>query len=117
MFDHVGLRVRDLGAARRLYAGMLEPLGHVLGPSGKEYAGFGPKGAPALWLHLDRKGGGAHVALRAKTRAEVDRFHAAGLEAGARDNGQPGLRPDYAPNYYGAFLLDADGNVEAVCMA
>ena len=115
MFDHVGLRVKNLEAAARLYAAMLAPLGHVPGASGKEYAGFGPKGRPALWLHLDKKGGGAHVALRAESRAAVDRFHVAGLKAGAQDNGAPGLRTDYAPEYYAAFLLDADGNnVEAV---
>jgi catechol 2,3-dioxygenase-like lactoylglutathione lyase family enzyme len=56
MFDHIGLRVKDLEAARKLYAAMLAPLGHVLGPSGKEYAGFGPKDKPKLWLHLDKKG-------------------------------------------------------------
>ena len=117
MYDHIGLRVKNLEAAKKLYAAMLAPLGHVPGSSGKEYAGFGPKGKPALWLHLDRKGGGAHVAFRAKTKEEVDRFHAAGLKAGAKDNGAPGIRKDYAPNYYAAFLLDPDGNnVEAVCM-
>ena len=67
--------------------------------------------------HGAKNGCGAHVALRARTPKEVDQFHAAGLKAGAKDNGAPGLRTDYAPNYYAAFLLDADGNnVEAVCM-
>jgi len=117
MFDHIGLRVKDLDAAVRLYTAMLAPLGHVPGASDETYAGFGPKDKPALWLHRDKKGGGAHVALRASDRATVDKFHAAGLKAGAKDNGAPGIRSDYAPNYYGAFLLDADGNnVEAVCM-
>jgi len=119
MFDHIGLRVKDLKAASRLYEAMLAPLGHVAGPRGDAYAGFGPKDAPALWLHLDpqAKNKGCHLALRASSREAVDRFHAAGLRAGAKDNGAPGLRADYAPNYYGAFLLDADGNnVEAVCM-
>lgn len=119
MFDHIGLRVKDLGASARLYKAMLAPLGHVAGASGESYAGFGPKGAPALWLYLEEnaKNAGAHVALRAVERAAVDRFHAAGLKAGAKDNGAPGLRNDYAPNYYGAFLIDFDGNnVEAVCM-
>jgi catechol 2,3-dioxygenase-like lactoylglutathione lyase family enzyme len=117
MFDHVGLRVKNLEAAAHLYAAMLAPLGHVPGARGEGYAGFGPKGKPALWLHLDAKGGGAHVALRAESREAVDRFHAAGLKAGAKDNGAPGLRTDYAPSYYAAFLLDPDGNnVEAVCM-
>lgn len=120
MFDHIGLRVSDLDRASRLYEAMLVPLGHVPGAKDASYAGFGPDGQPALWLHLDadaKKKTGAHVALKAPSREAVQRFHAAGLAAGARDNGAPGLRVDYAPNYYAAFLLDADGNnIEAVCM-
>jgi catechol 2,3-dioxygenase-like lactoylglutathione lyase family enzyme len=117
MYDHIGLRVKDLEKAKHLYTAILAPLGHIPGPSGDGYAGFGPKDAPALWLHGTKNGGGAHVALRANTTKEVDQFHAAGLKAGAKDNGAPGIRKDYAPNYYAAFLLDADGNnVEAVCM-
>lgn len=117
MFDHVGLRVRDLEKAARLYAAMLAPLGHVPGPRDETYAGFGPKEAPALWLHRDGNAGGAHVALRASDRAAVDRFHAAGLQAGAQDHGAPGLRADYGPSYYAAFLMDPDGNnIEAVCL-
>ncbi len=117
MFDHIGLRVKDLDASARLYAAMLAPLGHVPGARDKTYAGFGPKDASALWLHLAKKSGGAHVALRAHDRAAVNRFHAAGLKAGAKDNGAPGVRTDYGPKYYAAFLIDFDGNnVEAVCM-
>lgn len=117
MFDHIGLRVRDLEKAAKLYKAMLAPLGHVPGAKGDGYAGFGPKDKPALWLHADAKGGGSHVALRAPDRASVDLFHKKGLEAGARDNGAPGVRADYSPKYYAAFLIDLDGNnVEAVCM-
>jgi catechol 2,3-dioxygenase-like lactoylglutathione lyase family enzyme len=120
MFDHIGLRVRDLAAASQLYKAMLAPLGQVPGAQGATYAGFGPQGRPALWLHLEKdpkKRGGSHVALKAPSRAAVERFHAEGLKAGAKDHGAPGLRVDYAPNYYAAFLLDADGNnVEAVFM-
>jgi catechol 2,3-dioxygenase-like lactoylglutathione lyase family enzyme len=117
MFDHLGLRVKDLEKSSRLYAAMLSPLGHVPGASDATYAGFGPKGKPALWLHKDRSGGGAHVALRAPDRKAVEKFHRDGMKAGAKDNGKPGLRADYAPNYYAAFLVDFDGNnVEAVCM-
>jgi catechol 2,3-dioxygenase-like lactoylglutathione lyase family enzyme len=116
MFDHIGLRVKDIAKAKKLYAAILAPLGHVPGPAGEGYAGFGPKDKPKLWLHADPKGGGAHVCFRAETRKAVDEFHAAGLKAGATDNGAPGLRPDYSPDYYGAFLLDGEGNnVEAVC--
>lgn len=117
MYDHIGLRVKDLGAASALYEAVLKPLGMVKGPAGDGYAGFGPKDAPALWLHADQgKNHGAHVCFKAPNRAAVDAFHAAGLKAGARDNGKPGVRKDYSPNYYAAFLLDADGNnIEAVC--
>jgi catechol 2,3-dioxygenase-like lactoylglutathione lyase family enzyme len=115
MVDHIGLRVRNLKAAVRFYQATLEPLGHVLDTSG---TGFGPKGAPALWLHgSGQAGSGAHIAFRAANRKAVDRFHAAGLKAGGRDNGAPGPRPDYSPTYYAAFLVDPDGNnVEAVCL-
>jgi catechol 2,3-dioxygenase-like lactoylglutathione lyase family enzyme len=118
MFDHIGLRVKDLDKAARLYAAMLAPLGHVPGARDSTYAGFGPEGRPALWLHLSHEKGGSHVALKAPSRAAVDRFFEEGRKAGAKDNGKPGLRTDYAPSYYAAFLVDLDGNnVEAVCMA
>ncbi len=117
MYDHIGLKVKDLKAGVRFYTAALAPLGHIPGSSGDTYAGFGPKDAPALWLHgFDGKTGpGAHVAFKAWDRAAVDAFHAAGLKAGGKDNGKPGLRAEYSPNYYGAFLIDPDGNnVEAV---
>lgn len=117
MFDHIGLRVKDLEKAARLYAAMLAPLDYVPGARGEGYAGFGPQGGPALWLHADANRGGAHVALKAPDKAAVDRFFEEGRKAGAKDNGKPGLRKDYAPNYYAAFLIDLDGNnIEAVCM-
>lgn len=117
MYDHVGLRVKDLKASARLYAAVLAPLGHTAGFEDAASAGFGPKGAPSFWLVRDKAGGGTHVAFRAEDRASVNRFHAAGVEAGARDNGAPGLRKDYGPSYYAAFLVDFDGNnVEAVCL-
>lgn len=117
MYDHVGLRVADIPASVRFYQAVLAPLGYELASQGEDYAGFGPKGAPALWLHLSaERGRGTHLAFRAPNRAAVQRFHAAGLEAGAHDNGAPGLRSDYAANYYAAFLVDRDGNnIEAVC--
>lgn len=115
MYDHIGLRVKDLKASTRLYAAALAPLGYVLCSEDASAAGFGPAGAPGLWLHADKNGGGAHVALIAPKRAAVDAFHKAGLAAGARDSGPPGLRTDYSPTYYAAFLVDLDGNnIEAV---
>jgi catechol 2,3-dioxygenase-like lactoylglutathione lyase family enzyme len=116
MYDHIGLRVKNLEAAVRFYAASLAPLGHVLGPNDKSYAGIGPKDAPALWLYANSAAGtGTHLAFRAPDHASVDKFYAAGLKAGGRDNGTPGLRIDYSPDYYAAFLIDPDGNnVEAV---
>jgi catechol 2,3-dioxygenase-like lactoylglutathione lyase family enzyme len=119
MYDHIGLKVKDLEASVRFYSGALAALGHVLCSRDDSGAGFGPPGEPALWLYLRKgsTGSGTHVALRARDRAAVDRFHKGGLEAGGRDHGPPGLRADYSPTYYAAFLLDPDGNnVEAVCM-
>lgn len=118
MFDHIGLKVSRLDASLRFYEAALGALGQRVESRGEGYAGLGPAGAPGLWLyqHDAPLGPGTHVALQAKSRAEVQRFHAAGLAAGGRDHGPPGLRPDYAANYYAAFLLDPDGhNIEAVC--
>ncbi|MEX2205351.1 MAG: VOC family protein [Myxococcota bacterium] len=119
MYDHIGLKVRNVEASVRFYTAALAPLGHVLCSQDASSAGLGPKDAPALWLYLDTTANGphVHVALRAADRKAVDRFHKAGLEAGGRENGGPGLREDYSPKYYAAFLIDPDGNnVEAVCM-
>jgi catechol 2,3-dioxygenase-like lactoylglutathione lyase family enzyme len=119
MFDHLGLRVRDLGAATRFYAAALAPLGHVAGSADSEMASYGPSGAPALWLYRTGAGAtsGAHIAFSAPDRAAVDRFYTAGIAAGGRDNGKPGTRTDYGPRYYAAFLIDPEGNnVEAVCL-
>jgi catechol 2,3-dioxygenase-like lactoylglutathione lyase family enzyme len=118
MIDHVGLKVQDLARSIAFYKAALGAIGHELASSGDGYAGFGPKGEPALWLYANSGGAGAgtHVALRAPDRAAVQRFHAQGLAAGGRDNGAPGLRPDYSADYYAAFLIDPDGhNIEAVC--
>jgi catechol 2,3-dioxygenase-like lactoylglutathione lyase family enzyme len=118
MFDHIGLRVSDLEAGVRFYTAALEPLGFGLCSRDEASAGFGPEGAPALWLVP--AGGAArtqaHVALRASDRGAVEAYHTGGLAAGGRDHGGPGLRADYGPSYFAAFLIDPDGNnVEAVC--
>jgi len=116
MYDHIGLKVKDVRATTRLYTAALAPLGLSACSQDDASASFGPKGAPALWLSQGA-GSGVHVAFAAPDRASVDRFHAEGLRAGARDNGAPGLRADYSPRYYAAFLLDHDGNnLEAVCL-
>lgn len=120
MYDHLGLKVKDLAASLRFYEATLAPLGHAICSQDEHGAGLGPKGEAALWLHGNAraKGQGVHVAFRAKDRAAVEQFHRAGLKAGGKDNGAPGLRVDYSPHYYAAFLIDPDGNnVEAVCLS
>jgi catechol 2,3-dioxygenase-like lactoylglutathione lyase family enzyme len=119
MYDHIGLKVSELDASVRFYTAALAPLGHVLCSRDASGACFGPPDAPALWLYLTRgaAGAGTHVAFRAVDRTAVDGFHTKGLQAGGRNHGEPGLRADYSPTYYAAFLLDPDGNnVEAVCL-
>ena len=120
MYDHIGLRVKDMEEAVAFYTAALAPLGHRPGARGEGYAGFGPgPDSTPLWRHPTTNSGatGAHICFTAKSRAEVDAFHAAALKAGAKDNGAPGLRTDYSPTYYAAFVIDSDNNnLEAVFM-
>jgi catechol 2,3-dioxygenase-like lactoylglutathione lyase family enzyme len=126
MIDHFTLRVRDLARSRAFYAQALAPLGYRIGHEGTHdgvsMVGFGAE-QPGVGFKMDSwfvdgapVSGPTHLCWRAASRAEVDAFHAAALAAGGRDNGAPGLREHYHPSYYGAFVLDPDGNnVEAVC--
>jgi catechol 2,3-dioxygenase-like lactoylglutathione lyase family enzyme len=117
MFDHIGITVKDLDESVRFYSAALEPLGLALGSKDEAGAGFGPMGTPALWLAVGASPSRTHIGFSSPTRSAVDAFYVRGLAAGARDNGAPGLRPDYGAAYYAAFLIDPDGNnVEAVCM-
>jgi catechol 2,3-dioxygenase-like lactoylglutathione lyase family enzyme len=122
--DHIGLSVSDYAAAKAFYTAALSPLGisvqmevtkEVTG--GVDAAGFGAAGKPFFWLAGAGKATPPlHIAFAAGNRAEVDAFYKAAIAAGGKDNGAPGIREHYHPNYYGAFVLDADGNnVEAVC--
>jgi catechol 2,3-dioxygenase-like lactoylglutathione lyase family enzyme len=123
MIDHVGFPVSDYARSKAFYEKALAPLGYTLIMEVRQTendtpaAGFGTNGKPDFWIGgeggLERA---VHIAIAAEDRATVDAFHRAALAAGAKDNGAPGLRPHYHPNYYGAFVLDPDGhNVEAVC--
>ena len=120
MIDHITLGVTDLDRARAFYDRALAPLGiERLYADGDNFAGYGIRPKAFFWIGR-RKAveTGTHVAFIAEDRATVRAFHKAALAAGGRDNGPPGPRAQYAPNYYGAFVLDPDGhNIEAVCYA
>jgi len=124
--DHMSLSVEDFARAKDFYGKALAPLGWTLImevpaelTGTVDGAGFGVGGKPFFWL----AGGGrqtphAHIAFGCETRAEVDAFYKAAMAAGGKDNGPPGIREMYHPNYYGAFVWDPEGhNIEAVCHA
>ena len=120
MLDHLGIDVSDYARSKAFYVAALKPLGlEVLMEPAPNACGFGDPAVrmPFFWVYdRDEVNKGVHVAFSAADRTTVDAFHAAALEAGAQDNGGPGVREIYHPNYYGAFVLDPDGNnVEAVC--
>jgi len=120
MFDHVGLNVSDYEVSKRFYEQTLASLGYSVQMELAEWktAGFGADGvASDFWIgEREPRGTGIHVAFQAPDYATVDAFHAAGLAAGGTDNGPPGIREEYHPTYYGAYILDPDGNnIEAVC--
>lgn len=124
MLDHIGFSVSNMKVSRIFYEMALKPLGiapvmevtpEMTGTS-ESHVGFGA-GRPFFWIGTGGKvSAGTHVAFAAESRRIVDEFYAAAMAAGGRDNGKPGLRPHYHENYYGAFVLDPDGNnIEAVC--
>jgi catechol 2,3-dioxygenase-like lactoylglutathione lyase family enzyme len=115
ILDHVGLHVSDYARAKSFYSKALQPLDIKLVTEFGEAGGFG-RGKPDFWISSGGKTAPMHIAFAAPTRAHVDAFYKAAMAAGGKDNGPPGLRPDYHKDYYGAFVLDPDGhNVEAVC--
>ena len=118
-FDHMGIGVRDLKAARKFYTAALGALGMKINMDVGEAFGIGSRTQKIFWLGRDRSaGGGNHIAFRVDHPEEVDAFHAAALAAGGKDNGKPGPRPHYGPHYYAAFVKDREGNnIEAVCYA
>ena len=122
MIDHMGIRVSDLAASRRFYDASFAAMGGGMRfqvpkehTGGTTVIGYGRE-RPVFWVQDGDATSPQHVAFAARNRAEVDAFHKAALAAGGRDNGGPGLRPQYHPDYYGAFACDPDGNnIEAVC--
>lgn len=123
MIDHITFGVSDFGRSVTFYDQAFAPLGirrlHSASeeePDGVKVTGYG-QDRPCFWLVEENATTGLmHIALQAKSRAEVDAFHAAAILAGGSDNGAPGIRPHYHPDYYAAFVLDPDGhNIEAVC--
>lgn len=124
MLDHITIGVSNFAKATAFFDAALAPLGvaatvRVKGDDGVSVTGYGADGRSFFWFaDVGATQGVAHVAFAAKTRAEVDAFHAAAVAAGGENNGAPGLRPNYGADYYGAFVLDPDGhNIEAVCRA
>jgi len=120
MIDHVTLGVSDFDRARAFYDRALAPLGlKRITRDDRDFAGYGKPGKGWFWIGpAKEKPTGTHVAFTTADRATVHAFYEAALAAGGRDNGAPGPRTQYAPTYYGAFVLDPDGhNIEAVCYA
>jgi len=119
MFDHVKFGVSDFAASKAFYLRALAPLGVAIVAEGPPSYGVElcAKGETSLCLfQTAEKPAHLHLAFTAQSRAQVDAFHRAALEAGGKDNGAPGLRPNYNANYYAAFVIGPDGhNIEAVC--
>lgn len=119
IFDHLGFNVTDFPRSKAFYLAALAPLGVTLVMEDGPSATFGTGKRPQFWIgQMGPVPGKLHFAFSAANREQVRQFHAAALAAGGKDNGAPGLRPHYHPDYYGAFVIDPDGhNVEAVCHA
>jgi len=121
MLEHISIGVRDIARARKFYDAALQPLGYTCLSADAGSLGYG-RDRIAFWIsRADRpvpadEGSGLHFCFDAPTRTGVDEFHAAALRVGGRDNGKPGLRADYGPSYYAAFVVDPDGyRLEAYC--
>lgn len=124
MIDHTGVIVSDFEKSKKFYSDALKPIGYTLllefpasVTGGLNVAGFGEPPKADFWIGQGTPNHPrVHVAFRVSQRSLVDLFHQAAIAAGGKDNGAPGLRPQYHANYYGAFVLDPDGhNIEAVC--
>ena len=123
MLNHISIGVKDIARTKKFYDAVLKPLGYTLKSDGETSLGYGDK-AVALWISRSERPvpadtqSGLHVCFDAVSRKAVDEFHKAALATGGKDNGKPGLRADYGPNYYAAFVVDPDGyRLEAYCGA
>lgn len=119
IIDHIGLAVSDYEKSKQFFSRALAPLGIEIAQEVHGWAGLGKSGKPEFWFGQHTSPHGPmHIAFVAENRAQVRAFYEAALQAGAKDNGAPGVREIYHPNYYGAFVIGPDGhNVEAVCHA
>ena len=117
ILDHIGFNVKDFKKSRAFYSAALAPLGIQILKEDEGWAMIGRTNEGALWFgSFGTPASPIHLAFSAESREQVSAFHAAALASGGRDNGGPGLRPQYHPNYFGAFVFDPDGhNIEAVC--
>lgn len=121
MFDHVSIGVGDVKRAKKFYDAVLAPLGYSCLSDGDTSLGYGAK-TVALWINAAKRPvkadmeSGLHFCFAAPDRKSVDKFHKAALAAGGKDNGKPGLRPDYGDDYYAAYAIDPEGyRIEAYC--
>ena len=123
MIAHISIGVRDIDRSKRFYDTVLEPLGYKCLRAARTLLGYGyGRDSIAFWIvsaerpvHADEKSG-LHFCFKAPNAGAVDAFHATALRSGAHDNGAPGLRPGYSPDYYAAFIIDPDGyRIEAYC--
>ena len=117
IIDHIGLFVSDVDKSKEFYSRVLLPLNIELVTEEQGWAGYGKYGKPDFWFGTDENvQSPMHIAFIAENRESVNQFYEAAISAGGRDNGKPGIRNIYHPNYYGAFVIDPDGpNIEAVC--
>jgi catechol 2,3-dioxygenase-like lactoylglutathione lyase family enzyme len=116
MIDHIGMAVSDLAKSKSFFEKALAPLGYKVVMDVGVAVGLGDGRPGGLWIASGKSVVASHICFAASNRATVKAFYDAAIAAGGKDNGPPGLRPQYHPNYYGAFVLDRDGNnIEAVC--
>lgn len=116
MLDHVSLETKDFERAKEFYRAILKVLRFRVWVENSDYIGFGDEIRPYFWLNRSDSRSDVHIAFSAENREAVDEFFRVAIAYGAKDDGAPGLRPEYHKDYYGAFVLDHEGNsVEAVC--